>query len=292
MIKLENGCSYSPLKVVPKNWKSANAPLNRIWYIYYRFKDPNHLAKWSKGKLKIIKSGLNEIKTLPDRRQGVAALIKNEVDLLENKGYNPILNKCVAIPNSGDYIIHPSTGFIEALRLSSLRLEKAASTMSDISSILNGVAKAAKHLNMENLAISGIKRRQIISLLDYCQSTNDKFSSNRYNKYKAYLGMLFKELKKIETIEESPIKEIDKKIVVSKIRTVLTKDERLIVNDHLKTNYYSFWRFLQIFFYSGARESELMRVRKEDINLTKQYFIITIFKRSVPTQVKICLINV
>lgn len=286
MIKLENGCSYSPLKVVPKNWKFANAPLNRTWYIYYRFKDPNHLAQWPKGKLKIIKSGLNEIRSLQERRQGVSALIKNEVDLLENKGYNPILNKCINITGFGDYIIHPATGFVEALKLAGKRLDKAESTMSDISSILNGVEKAARGLNMENLAISSIKRRHVISILDYCKETNPRFSSNRYNKYKAYLGMLFKELKKIETIEESPTNEIEKKIVTRKIRTLLNMNEREKINNTLRENNYPFWRFMQIFFHSGAREAELMKIQKKDVNINDGYFIITVNKRGVPTQEK------
>jgi hypothetical protein len=167
MIQLENNCSYSPLKVIPKNWKSANAPINRKWYIYYRFKDPNHLSRWPKGILKIIKSGINEIKNLQERRRGISILINNEVELLEHKGYNPILNRCIAARNN--YIIDPFTGFREALQLAFKRLEKAASTMSDISSVLIGVGKAARRLNIDNLPIVDLKRRHIISLLDYCK---------------------------------------------------------------------------------------------------------------------------
>jgi len=209
MIKLENGCSYSPLKVVPKNWKSTSAPINRRWYIYYRFKDPNHLARWPKGKLKMIKGGINEIKNLPDRRKAVSALIHNEKELLEQRGYNPILNRCICL--TSDYIIDPSTGLMEALKLAYKRLEKSPSTMSDLASVLIGVGKAAKGINIDNIPVSDIRRRHIISLLDYCKASNDRFSDNRYNKYKAYLGMLFKELKKIQTIEYSPADDIEKK---------------------------------------------------------------------------------
>src|ERR1017187_7171850 len=109
MIKLENGCSYSPLKVGPKNGKSTNAPMNRRWYIYYRVKDPNHLARWPKGMLKIIKSGINEIKNLPERRKGISALIKNEIELLELRGYNSFLKRCGYPPNQHFFPPRPSS---------------------------------------------------------------------------------------------------------------------------------------------------------------------------------------
>ena len=93
---------------------------------------------------------------------------------------------------------------MDALKLACKRLEKSPSTMSDLSSVLIGIGKA-RGINIDNIPVVDIKRRHIISLLDYCKATNDRFSGNRYNKYKAYLGMLFKELKKIQTNEQSPI---------------------------------------------------------------------------------------
>lgn len=85
---------------------------------------------------------------------------------------------------------------------------------------------------------------------------------------------------------KSPTNEIEKKVVTSKIRTLLNMNEREKINAHLRKNYYTFWRFMQIFFHSGGREAELMKVKKEDINLEMGYFIITVNKRGVPTQEK------
>ena len=43
---------------------------------------------------------------------------------------------------------------------------------------------------------------------------------------------------------------------------------------------------MQIFFQSGARESELLRLKTEDDNLKEQYFKITVFKRKIPVEEK------
>lgn len=61
MIFLQNGCSYSGLSVSPSNWDKARASLRKKWYIFYRFYSPDY----PKGKLKVIKSGLNQSDNLP-----------------------------------------------------------------------------------------------------------------------------------------------------------------------------------------------------------------------------------
>lgn len=58
------------------------------------------------------------------------------------------------------------------------------------------------------------------------------------------------------------------------------------MREFLKTSYPSFYRFLQIFFHSGARESELLRLKTEDVNLDEQYFRITVFKRKMLVEEK------
>ena len=88
MILLKNGYSYSGLNVTPKNWNSSNAPLHRKWFIYYRY----YSSEFKKGKLKIVKRGINSLKTLYERRETVKALLKIVKDLVERQGFNPILN--------------------------------------------------------------------------------------------------------------------------------------------------------------------------------------------------------
>ena len=58
----------------------------------------------------------------------------------------------------------------------------------------------------------------------------------------------------------------------------LWKFQNLNVFKILKTEHYTFYRYGMIFFHSGARTSELFRVQKKHVNLTKQEYKVTIFK--------------
>lgn len=280
MILLKNGCSYSGLKVTPKNWNSSNAPLKTKWFIYYRYYSPG----FKKGKLKIIKGGINSVKTLYERREIVKALLRTEKNLIEEQGYNPISNE-VIVKNT-DYIISPDCGFNCALKLAYDRLEYEKTTMSDLRSVIKGVSEAAIRLQLSNKPINEIKRRNILSILDSCSENIGHWSAKRSNKYKAYLSMLFKELLNVEAIEINPVRNIEKKVTINIMREVLTKEERKKVNNHLRKNYFTFWRFLQIFFHSGARETELLKIKKEKVFLNEQYFIVTVMKRGQPTEIK------
>jgi len=85
----------------------------------------------------------------------------------------------------------------------------------------------------------------------------------------------------MEAIEHDPVTPIKKQGTTKRIRPTLTKEERATVNRHLKAKYYTLWRFMHIFFHSGSRESELMRLKKEDVNLKRQQFKVMVKKGGV-----------
>jgi integrase len=73
---------------------------------------------------------------------------------------------------------------------------------------------------------------------------------------------------------------------VKRIRETLTAEERKTVAEHLEKNHPEFWRFVNVFFHSGARESELMRLKGKDVNLQDQTFKVTVLKGSSPEEVR------
>lgn len=91
---------------------------------------------------------------------------------------------------------------------------------------------------------------------------------------------------KIETVEFNPVEEIPKKSVITKLREVLTTKQRKEVDVFLKKNYYTFWRFLHVFYHSGSREIELTKLTKDKVKIDEQYFIVTVLKRGQPCEVK------
>ncbi|MFL5742364.1 MAG: hypothetical protein ACJ75B_19230 [Flavisolibacter sp.] len=74
MITLPNDCRCSEISVCPSNWNRKGASIAKNWRIHYRFYDPSQ----SKPFQVTIKSGINRIKNLDERRYLVKELIDNE----------------------------------------------------------------------------------------------------------------------------------------------------------------------------------------------------------------------
>ena len=90
--------------------------------------------------------------------------------------------------------------------------------------------------------------------------------------------MLFKELIELEVVEVNPIRDLSKKKSVQRLRKLSSMENRKLINDYLQHHQYRFWLFMQIFFHSGARLTEMMKVRRQDVNLHEQHFMVTIKK--------------
>ena len=272
MLQLPNNCRAGKISVSPNNWQTSKADVNSVWYISYRFYDDT--LKKSK---KVIIKGMNNYKTLSEKRDAVKILIEDELDLIQNKGYNRISNRFLFDQNNYD-TINPSTPFIEALELALKSITIESATRKDIDNVLKYIKTAIEHLQFDRLFIKDIRKKHIKIILEECKKLKSYWSESLFNNYRKYLQILFNEIAEFDAIEFNPINGIKKKKVLKKIRTVLTLDEREKINSSLKNNHYNFWRFMQIFFHSGARIKELIRLKIEDVDLVNQKFKVVIYK--------------
>lgn len=262
MIHLPNNCRCSEPSVFPKDWKNCSIEsLKKTWRIQYYFYDDNLNQK----KLIVIKSGINHFKKLQERRKAVKALLENELNMLENEGYNPI-KKAFTEFKSDHFELSPNTGVINALKFSMNKIECEKQTKRDLKWVVNNIGSGMNDLKM-TLAINEINRRHIKLILNHLELSN-----NSYNVHLKYLSILFKELVEIEAMDSNFIRDISKKKTTTKIRTVLNMDQRKKINKHLKQNHYEFWRFTMIFFHSGGRVNELLNVKKCDVDLKNQSY--------------------
>lgn len=164
---------------------------------------------------------------------------------------------------------------MEALNKAEKRLTASPSTKRDLRSILRFVEVPASQLQISTLTIS---RKHIKLLLTQTEANQKWESPHLFNKIMTYLMMLFKELGEMEAAEHHPVKEIAKKKGVQRLRKLLSPEKRKQIDEHLKQNHYRFWLFTHIFFHSGARLTEMMGVRKRDVDMERQAFVITIKK--------------
>lgn len=315
---LSNGCRYSDFNIYPGNWASPRASLKKKWRIEYRFYDDSFKKDYPKGYRKEIKNGLNRITSLQGRQQMVREFLTLEKRLLTESGYNPItesLTKKTEKPLSGsqdrmsvnlvlqgnnsltfpiddgklttkayllaikDFIPNIDTTIISAFWMALNKADIVAQAKNDVGSIIRGIEKASKLLDFDALRISEVKTKHFRLIFDKCAEINPRFSNARRNKYKDYLSILMKQLVTLEAVESNCLKELDAATETKNDRNEPTDEERQLISKHLRSVDYNFWRFIQIFFHSGSRESELMRMKLSHVDWKRKRFKVLIKKR-------------
>lgn len=287
MITVMNGCRISPIKVTPKNWNRVGASTSKYWRIYYRFYDP----MFPDPKFVEIKSGINYIKDLQERRVAVKGLIEQEMFKLQHQGYNPITNRYVAIIDI-DYEIDPDTPFIKALEKAKDKLSVSKEVKIDMKAALKVMKKAADQLRLSIVPISKIGIRHLTMLMDQCGQINKRWSARRHNMYRSFLIMMFKKLTKLEACTGNPAREIDIEKSFKKMRTVLNEAQRKTIDTHLRENYYRFWCFVNLYFHSGGRMTEILQQKQSTVDLTRQKYKCVIKKGKFYKEVERTIKNI
>ena len=276
MKKLHFDCECSEVWASPKNWKTITGKkaLTENWYVQCVFYDPKFKEKYPKGFP--FRKKLNKLKTLEDRKAAVQLYLEEIPKLFLEKGYNPITKSYMIEPvqEEKNFLkeLSEETPFNIALDLAMATLKKAESTMNDLNSIVNNVKKSARQLRYDDIAVSEITRKHIKLIIDNLEKSEGEFSGHKFNKYRSYLRMVYKELLEWECIDSDIILSISKRKQEKKIREVLSKEQRIQVVNHLKRFHPEFHTFTQIFFHSGIRITELLSVKAEHVDLKNQKY--------------------
>ena len=265
-IKLANGCEYTVPNVWPKNWKTVSASVKKHWYITYRFHDLAHKDRWPQGYPVMVK-GMNLYADLKQRQAATAQLLEDIKRTLEEAHYNPITAVFETQALEGSYIIHPTTNTITALRAALPRLKILEPTQQLAGYTIAAFEKGIAAAQLSHLAIESFSRRHVIAAMDAAERLKGPWSAPVFNKHRTNLFMLWKELVQVQAVEVNPLRDIEPRKVIRKIRETLSPNERQKINTFLAEYYPAFWRFLHIFFHSGAREAELMRLQGKDVDL-------------------------
>lgn len=274
MKKLPNDCSYSELWVSPDNWKTtkSKSSLNKQWYVQCYFFDPIFKEKYPNGYP--FRKKLNKFKTLEERKAAALFFLEEIPKLFESKGYNPITKKFFF--NIEEQEVHndvgPGTHFIDALNFAKNKLIIEKTTANDLKYVMKHFIDSILQLRFDSLKISEVRRKHIRFIIENLEKNNGAFSAHKFNKYRTYLKMIFSELLEFEAVESNIIKDIRKRSQEKKVRDTLSEEQRTIIKQHLSTNYPQFWVFTQLFFHSGGRITELLRLKVEEVDLKNQFY--------------------
>ena len=266
--KTFEGCSYTEFWVSPSNWqKATKKDLDKEWYVQCTFFDPRYEKKYPKGFP--YRKKANRPNTIEERKAMISFLLKNIPKQL-NDGYNPIIKKYMHLQKEG---LYPDLHFIEAFRRALEIKTGNKSHLYNIKCAIDRLEKASEVLEMQNIKVKELRRVDLKRMLDWLQLP-DKY----YNRFVIYFSSLYRELIEYECCESNITRDIYPKKTFKEPRLVLEKNELDKVKEHLEEHYPDFYRYMMIFLYSGARNTELFRLQRKDVDLDKQEFVILLEK--------------
>ena len=276
MVKITNkmvtktlqGCSYTEFWVSPANWqKATKKDLSKDWFVECVFFDPRYEKKYPKGFS--FRKKANKPQTIEERKALISFFLKS-IPQQFNDGYNPITKKYMNLRNEG---LYPDLLFIEAYRRALEIKSGTKSHLYNIKRAIDRLEEASEALGMQYIKIKDLRRVDLKRMLDYLQLT-DKY----YNKFVIYFSSLYRELIEYECCESNITRDIYPKKTFKEPRLVLEKNELDRVREHLEETHPDFYRCMMIFLYSGARNTELFRLQRKDVDLDKQEFVILLEK--------------
>ena len=266
--KTLQGCSYTEFWVSPANWqKATKKDLSKDWFVECVFFDPRYEKKYPKGFS--FRKKANKPQTIEERKALISLFLKS-IPQQFNDGYNPITKKYMVLRNEG---LYPDLLFIEAYRRALEIKSGTKSHLYNIKRAIERLEKASEALGMQYIKIKDLRRVDLKRMLDYLQLT-DKY----YNKFVIYFSSLYRELIEYECCESNITRDIYPKKTFKEPRLVLEKKELDRIREHLEEAHPDFYRYMMIFLYSGARNTELFRLQRKDVDLDKQEFVILLEK--------------
>ena len=262
------GCSYTELWVSPANWqKATKKDLDKDWYVQCIFFDPRYEKKYPKGFP--YRKKANKPQTIEERKALISFLLKN-IPQQFNNGYNPITKKYMNLRDEG---LYPDLLFIEAFKRALEIKSGAKSHLYNIKRAIERLEEASEALGMQYIKVKDLRRVDLKIMLDYLQLP-DKY----YNKFVIYFSSLYRVLIEYECCESNITRDIYPKKTFKEPRLVLEKNELDKIKELLEETHPEFYRYMMIFLYSGARNTELFRLQRKDVDLDKQEFVILLEK--------------
>lgn len=272
-----NGCSFSDPFIFPNLKKlSAKDAMTKEWYIGCKFFDPTQTDKYPQGFF-WRRKGFAEFKTFKERCEAAEVALEEMLMSLQS-GYNPIQKRFFT---EDDSEFSGNLFFLDALQLAfeDHRQNITHNYAKTIKSDLKRISATTMQIGYDLIRIKDIELKHVKRILD-----KSNLSNNSYNSYRKHLSALFKILCANSCLLQNPCENIPKKQHVKREREILDKKEFLRIYSYLKKHRPGYANYCKIFHMSGCRSTELLAVKKSDIDLEKQEFTILVKKRKIYTK--------
>lgn len=264
--------SYKKLYSSPSIY-DAKGDLSKRWYVYYSFRNPetNKLERQTP-----IYSGVNQFKTVKERREAIKILAKAIETILEN-GYNPY-DDSISVDELKKYSIPDAITFTLELKKNSLK----ENSYRDFRVRIKSFEKWLLANGYENRYITSVNKKAAIGFLnDVLTATSPK---NR-NNTRANLSMFFQTLEDNDIITDNFIKKINVlKSTPERNKTFSTEQEKDIL-EYLLKNDTLLLLFIQFVSLNHLRPIEVVRLRIKDINVKDRLIYVRAKNKPVKTKI-------
>jgi len=231
----------------------------RLWYVHYRYE----------GKQFREKHHYNKIEDLKERQVYFEELCKDILAQLKT-GWNPNIKI--------DQKKESELTIIEAFDLALKEKKKTIKpiTYYNLNSKIKRIKESAIALQMNNFKIVDLKNRHYELILDKTTELYN-LSDNAFNQYKISLSNILNCLVDLKILKRNfKLKIKSKKVIKNTSHIPAQAEEIETIKQHLQTNFYDFYLFWVTLFHTGARPTELLKVRlfmvdlsNDNINLDK-----------------------
>jgi integrase len=271
-MKLPNGCECTVPYIVPDNWDKSKASAKNPWFIRYKFYDP---VRRPGGKF-VNLEGMNSVRDLPGRQAKTREILDTLIDLLK-EGFNPVAKEIIGpTPVTGAAspcdIITVRTPLVRALEWAGRRATWTHRTKLDIGNYMATINPAIRVLRYDAIPVGEVTLQHIENILAQTFRTGTSWTNYRKNRAMDYLSSYFGVLKRKRIISANPCSGIAHLPWTAKVEDIYSEADLRDIMKIIRAADPDFAIFILLFYDSGARETEFMKLRDTDIDLDRQVF--------------------
>lgn len=264
--------TYKKQYSVPKIY-DANGDLTKRWYVYYSFRNPSTDMLERQTP---IYSGVNQFKTLKERKEAIKILSKAIETILEN-GFNPY-DDSISVDESKKYNIPDAVTFTLELKKNTLK----ENSYRDFRVRIKSFEKWLLTNGFENRYITTVNKKAVITFLNSILSNT---SAKNRNNTRSNLSMFFQSLEDNDIITDNFVKKINVlKSTPERNKTYSTTQEVDIFN-YLKNNDDLLLLFIQFVSYNHLRPVEVVRLRIKDVNIKDKLIYVRAKNKAVKIKI-------
>lgn len=299
-LSLPHGCTSTLPYISPNNWDSSRSSSKETWYLRYTFYDP---IRRPQGFAVNWEGGVNEAEhvTWEARRDVAKQILKDTTEALK-EGYNPIIREFTTpslpfIEPSNQQeaetksFLTPDTAVIDCLKWAYSQIGEETGTKKDMRNYLHHIFPGLMVIRYDKIPVKEITPQHVLHILEAASKITSrwdekkkkdvplKWSNYKYNKTLDYLSMLFRLVGTLKITTANPCHGLEKKRWGKKPKVALTEKECIAIDKALSQNEPRYHRFIKIFFTSGSRKTEMMKIQGRDVLLDQDVFYRWVMKR-------------